>query len=471
MTANSILEYILVFFGWMLNNAMWDILSSTGLYLLPLVFKGMGIWLKVREEGFDEGNKGMLSLPRLENSIYVSFLVICFCCTPMFPVDISTMKYDSSRDKQCNIQVASPQDSGYNAVLTDFQGKTANVPVWWYLVHRLSKGVTQAMIASIPCGGKIRQMRFEVQHSQIKDPILTQELQDFANSCYSRAYYKLKSTNQSLSNKTINSVGWIGSDYFLRTAGYYNTYTSQKPRAAWPWDAGRDTGYANTGDGGYPTCKQWWSDDKKGLKDRVLASLPSRVKRQMQQQDMASWEELALRWLVTGQQDLPAHRRIPQVTFSKTVRYWHRFERWLAQQLQEITQHCYQKLKCFVANCTTEPRPLREFRGEYGSLRLFVGPQDIDEIDILEFNPEYIVSWVDKVADGLFTPVCFVVNVHYRNGALLESFPWDSEVDDINRLTSKDYGEAMSQAINWIREQTEQPVIDQPVPQQPRLAA
>ncbi|EGI5701960.1 hypothetical protein ABJ51_000615 [Salmonella enterica subsp. enterica serovar Chester] len=180
-------------------------------------------------------------------------------------------------------------------------------------------------------------------------------------------------------------------------------------------------------------------------------------------------EETYLR--VTGQQDLPAHRRIPQVTFSKTVRYWHRFESWLAQQLQDITQHCYQKLKCFVANCTTEPRQLREFRGEYGSLRLFVGPQDIDEIDILEFNPEYIVSWVDKVADGLFTPVCFVVNVYYKNGILLESFTWDSEVDNINRMTSSDYSEAMSQAISWVREQFEQPVIDQPVPQQPRLAA
>ncbi|EHQ2115859.1 hypothetical protein KQ746_001102 [Salmonella enterica] len=180
-------------------------------------------------------------------------------------------------------------------------------------------------------------------------------------------------------------------------------------------------------------------------------------------------EETYLR--VTGQQDLPAHRRIPQVIFSKTVRYWHRFESWLAQQLQDITQHCYQKLKCFVANCTTEPRQLREFRGEYGSLRLFVGPQDIYEIDILEFNPEYIVSWVDKVADGLFTPVCFVVNVYYKNGILLESFTWDSKVDNINRMTSSDYGEAMSQAISWVREQFEQPVIDQPVPQQPRLAA
>lgn len=174
---------------------------------------------------------------------------------------------------------------------------------------------------------------------------------------------------------------------------------------------------------------------------------------------------------MTGQQDLPVHRRIPQATFSKTVRYWHRFETWLAEQLQDITQHCYRKLCRFVANATTEPRLLHEYRGEYGSLRLFVGPQNIDEIDILEFNPEYIVSWVDKVADGVFTPVCFAVNVHYKNGILLECFTWDSEVDNINRLTSSDYGEAMSQAISWVREQFEQPVIDQPVPQQPRLAA
>ncbi|EDM9071526.1 hypothetical protein CXC92_09965 [Salmonella enterica subsp. enterica serovar Infantis] len=175
-------------------------------------------------------------------------------------------------------------------------------------------------------------------------------------------------------------------------------------------------------------------------------------------------EETYLR--VTGQQDLPVHRRIPQATFSKTVRYWHRFETWLAEQLQDITQHCYRKLCRFLANATTEPRLLHEYRGEYGSLRLFVGPQNIDEIDILEFNPEYIVSWVDKVADGVFTPVCFAVNVHYKNGILLESFTWDSEVDNINRLTSSDYGEAMSQAISWVREQ-----FEQPVPQQPRLAA
>ncbi|EAN6504208.1 Rpn family recombination-promoting nuclease/putative transposase [Salmonella enterica] len=196
------------------------------------------------------------------------------------------------------------------------------------------------------------------------------------------------------------------------------------------------------------------------------------VQRDIRHRDAASLLRDVVQLIrLTGQQDLPVHRRIPQATFSKTVRYWHRFETWLAEQLQDITQHCYRKLCRFVANATTEPRLLHEYRGEYGSLRLFVGPQNIDEIDILEFNPEYIVSWVDKVADGVFTPVCFAVNVHYKNGILLECFTWDSEVDNINRLTSSDYGEAMSQAISWVREQFEQPVIDQPVPQQPRLAA
>ncbi|MBQ4797135.1 conjugal transfer protein TraG, partial [Pectobacterium versatile] len=53
MTTQSYLEYFLVFFGWLLNNAMWNILNGTGLYLLPVVFKIVGIWLKVREEGAD----------------------------------------------------------------------------------------------------------------------------------------------------------------------------------------------------------------------------------------------------------------------------------------------------------------------------------------------------------------------------------------------------------------------------------
>ncbi|WP_261281630.1 phosphoenolpyruvate hydrolase family protein [Serratia fonticola] len=51
--------------------------------------------------------------------------------------------------------------------------------------------------------------------TQLSDPVIRQEVQEFANQCYSKAYFKLKSTNSRLSDATINSVGWIGSSYSL----------------------------------------------------------------------------------------------------------------------------------------------------------------------------------------------------------------------------------------------------------------
>ncbi len=300
MTANSFLEYFLVLFGWMLNNALWNILLGTGLFALPLVFKVLGIWLKVREEGADEGNKGVLALPRVEHAIYVSFCVMLFCCIPLLPVDISTVQFDSSRTKQCGVNVPAPQNSGYKALVNDFDGKTAEVPVWWYLLHMVSKGTTQAMTASIPCGNQLRQLRFDVQNTKIRDPIVLQEVQDFADQCYSRAYFKLKNSNSQLSDATINSVGWMGSRYFLTVGGYYDHYTSTEPRSLWPYNNNRDNGYPDVGRGGYPTCKQWWSDGTNGLKTRVLANLTAATKIALQlRYSKDQWEEMALRWLVS----------------------------------------------------------------------------------------------------------------------------------------------------------------------------
>ncbi|MFK9902928.1 conjugal transfer protein TraG N-terminal domain-containing protein, partial [Klebsiella pneumoniae] len=104
------------------------------------------------------------------------------------------------------VNIPLPQKSGYATLINDFDGKTAMVPVWWYMIHSLSKGVTHATSACIPCGDNLRQLRFDVQHTQIKDPILLEEVQDFANQCYAKAYFRLKSTNAQLSDATINSV-------------------------------------------------------------------------------------------------------------------------------------------------------------------------------------------------------------------------------------------------------------------------
>ncbi len=300
MTANSFLEYFLVLFGWVMNNALWSILTSTGLFALPLVFKIVGVWLKVREEGADEGNKGLLALPRIEHVIYMSYCVMLFCCIPLLPVDISAIKFDTSRAKQCGVSVPAPQNSGYKGLVNDFDGQTAQVPLWWYMLHMMSKGTTQAMVSSIPCGTQLRQMRFDVQNSKLRDPVLLQEVQDFANQCYSRAYFKLKNSNSKLSDATINAVGWIGSSYFLDMSGYYDYYTSMTPRSQWPYDSARDSGYPDTGQGGYPSCKSWWSDGTSSLRQRVLDSFGDSNRKELQRQFPGKqWEEIVMRWLVS----------------------------------------------------------------------------------------------------------------------------------------------------------------------------
>ncbi len=57
MSADSYLEYFLILLGWILNNAIWKTLLSTGLFALPIAGKVVATWLRTREEGDDEGNR------------------------------------------------------------------------------------------------------------------------------------------------------------------------------------------------------------------------------------------------------------------------------------------------------------------------------------------------------------------------------------------------------------------------------
>lgn len=70
----------LTLLGWIINNSIWSLLIATGLFALPLVSKVVGIWFKVREKGDDEGNKGKLSLPRIQNGLYSAFFMMMICC-------------------------------------------------------------------------------------------------------------------------------------------------------------------------------------------------------------------------------------------------------------------------------------------------------------------------------------------------------------------------------------------------------
>lgn len=107
-----------------------------------------------------------------------------------------------------------------------------------------------------------------------------------------------------LIDATINSVGWIGSSYFLNTGGYYDYYTSTSPHSQWSYRESRDSGYPDVGRGGYLTCKEWWSTSGTGLKSRLARAYNTKVASRMKFVDGGNWEKNLLSWLVSPQNTL-----------------------------------------------------------------------------------------------------------------------------------------------------------------------
>lgn len=206
---------------------------------------------------------------------------MAFAAMPVFNLSLSTLSFDDTRAKQCQVQVAKPQETRRGTSFTTLNNQSAKVPIWWHLVHSMSKAVTNAAVASIPCGTDLRQMRMEISTTRIRDPLLAQEVSDFTNDCYGYSRARLFMKRPKLDEKLMNDINWIGSTFFTKTGGYYDTDYSRTPRVEWPYDDVRDAGLAKVKNGGgYPTCNQWWGDAGRGLRARLLAQIqPSLTER------------------------------------------------------------------------------------------------------------------------------------------------------------------------------------------------
>lgn len=265
------LEYYLTLVAWIISNGIWQVLAATGLVALPFIVIVVQEWFRARTDGADEGNKGVLSAIRIETRVWVSIVVLMFACVPMIPISLDTVRFDPIRSAQCDTDVVLPSETQWGAAFTELNGQSAIVPIWWFFMHSLSKAVTAAAVASIPCGTDLRQMRLDIDATRIDDPMLSQELVDFARDCYGSARAKLFAGRPTLSARETDDVGWVGSTYLTTTPGYYDSYRSRSPRTNWPYDAARDAGLPEVpSGGGYPTCREWWSDADSGLRARLL---------------------------------------------------------------------------------------------------------------------------------------------------------------------------------------------------------
>ncbi|MCL2310845.1 MAG: conjugal transfer protein TraG N-terminal domain-containing protein, partial [Proteobacteria bacterium] len=179
----SYLEFYLTQLAWIINNGIWYALAGTGLVAWPFIAIILQEWLRARGEGADEGNKGILSIFRVENRIYIAFVVILFACIPFIPVKPAQMNIDRTASTNCGVTVLDNTGVkwGGKGFESSIGGQTAQIPVWWALIHSLSKGITAAATAAIPCNPDIRQMMIELDEARIPNKLLLQEVADFSH--------------------------------------------------------------------------------------------------------------------------------------------------------------------------------------------------------------------------------------------------------------------------------------------------
>ncbi len=265
------LEYYFTLVGWIVNNGIWNVLVASGVFALPFLAIVLHEWLRARGEGADEGNKGVLSAVRIETRVWVAVLVIMFAGIPFIQVDLGSIEFDRTRSVQCQVNVPVPSDTGWAPAFTELNGQSAHVPVWWFFMHAISKAVTAAAVAAIPCGADLRQIRMDISNTRIADPLLAQEVADFTRDCYGPARSRLFASRPNLGPAESYDVTWIGSTTFLHQPGYYADLHSSTPREGWEYDEVRDAGLARVPSGaGYPTCEQWWAQENEGLRARLL---------------------------------------------------------------------------------------------------------------------------------------------------------------------------------------------------------
>lgn len=284
MSVDSYFEYYLTLLGWVIGNNIWSMFVDTGLFAFPFLVHIFSTFMKVREQGDDEGNKGRLFATWLENKIYVGILIIVMACVPMYNISLNTLQFDAKKQHECGVLTLNPEQTVMGShIQSEMNGQTASVPLWWGFVMATSKGITHASMTTIPCRPDVRQLRFDVKNTQIADPTLRTEVVNFTHECFIPARQKLQ--RWAYRNRTLfqsaaaNDIQWIGSEILVENPDLYASFQASTPNPHFSRSSPRDDTRPVFGNSGFPNCQEWWlgENDSNGLRTRLMNQIEPTV--------------------------------------------------------------------------------------------------------------------------------------------------------------------------------------------------
>ena len=203
-----------------------------------------------RRGGDDEGSAAIQSLKKSEVDVVVALVVLFLAAVPVTDVRLGEMRYvrpqlDCAVAGRIGRGLEPAQVDGtatgtaWDVPLATLSGEVGRAPVWWAAVHVVSKAVGgggQAPRCRAPatwCGSRCRSAatRWKIRCCCASSP----SSPPTATARRSRACIAPSAAAGHL-------MAYVGSAYFLDTAGFYDVLYSRRDRPAFARDPARDAG-------------------------------------------------------------------------------------------------------------------------------------------------------------------------------------------------------------------------------------
>lgn len=290
MAVDSYLELFTTLYGWLFYNVIWEVMVETGMVFLPF----LGIILDNFIEAFrkDEGEDSVgESIRNLEVDLIIAFLVVMAAGNPFWVLDATEVMFTpgppldmSSTQEHPSIDANDVSEQTYGSVAFIGHPTEVKVPVWWYGVMQLSKGITHAVRVAAPSKLNYREYIKFMNTSEINDKHLSEETNDFFRDCFVPARSKYHSEKPDtpaidvlLAAHGRDDVEYVGSRVLQLL--YYSDMRAREVVDGYPFSPLRDIEWDAAIDvipvDGKPTCNQWWGGELNvpGLKQRLIENM------------------------------------------------------------------------------------------------------------------------------------------------------------------------------------------------------
>lgn len=270
-------------------NLLFDVLSETSIILLPFFFVIAGQLKDRYEKGGELGNfadffKGI--------EAKMMMMVISF---GLFVVPAKSFQLDEVKQytRACEIDgTVRNVESDTNGVefenvdssvlpiggtLINMSGYNIKMPIMMNVVMSVGTGISLQSVKNLPCSLNMMGTSTELLKTQITDPALRKEVNDFVSMCYTPAL--------GLSRKDVNApwtmdpdtddLPWPGHEYFMNSSYYGNV---NRGFIAKRWVEGYQSSEFNvtsthfaqdqascstnadclSNNAGFPSCREWW---------------------------------------------------------------------------------------------------------------------------------------------------------------------------------------------------------------------